>query len=43
MNKKDKILVYSKWGIIYSIDGIPIIFRTWKKGWNYGIYKWLFS
>lgn len=42
MNKADKIFVYSTWGKVHCIQGIPIIFRIWKKGRNEGIRKWLF-
>jgi len=41
MNRK-KIITYSKWGGIRDIFGIIVVFKARRKGWNYGIYKWIF-
>ncbi len=39
---KKKIITYSKWGGIRDIFGIIVVFKARRKGWNYGIYKWIF-
>ena len=41
MNRK-KIITYSKWGGVRDIFGIIVVFKARRKGWNYGIYKWIF-